>query len=84
MSTKTTISLPDDVFDRLERAVANLGVSRSELLARAAQHWLDALDAEPTTAAIDRAIAGLAGDAAFTDAAAAGLAQVVAQRGRGR
>lgn len=81
---KTAISLPDDVFDRVERAAAKLGVSRSEFFARAAERWLDALDDERTTEAIDRAIAGLTDDTAFTDAAAAGLAQVEAQRDRPR
>lgn len=72
---KTAISLPDDTFERVERAAKKLGVSRSEFFARAAERWLDALDDERTTAAINRAIAGLPNDTAFTYAAAAALAQ---------
>ncbi len=72
---KTAISLPDDTFDRVERAAKKLGVSRSEFFARAAERWLDAIDEEPTTDAINRAIIGLPNDTAFTDAAAAALSQ---------
>jgi metal-responsive CopG/Arc/MetJ family transcriptional regulator len=72
---KTAISLPDETFERVERAAANLGVSRSEFFARAAERWLDALDDDQTTVAIDRAIAGLANDSAFTDVAAEALAR---------
>ena len=71
---KTAISLPDETFERVERAAAKLGVSRSEFFARAAERWLDALDDDTTTEAINRAIAGLEDDAAFANAAAAALA----------
>lgn len=70
---KTAISLPDDTFRRVDDAAKRLGVSRSEFFARAAERWLDALEDHGTTVAIDRAIAGLAADHAFTDAAAAAL-----------
>jgi metal-responsive CopG/Arc/MetJ family transcriptional regulator len=71
---KTAISVPDDTFQRVEQAAKRLGVSRSEFYARAAQSWLDALDDEATTDAINSAIAGLPAERAFTDAAAAALA----------
>ena len=71
---KTAISLPDETFERVERAAAKLGVSRSEFFARAAERWLDALDDETTTEAINEAIAGLEDDAAFVNAAATTLA----------
>jgi len=71
---KTAISLPNETFERVERAAAKLGVTRSEFFARAAERWLDALDEDTTTDAINRAIAGLDDDAAFTNAAAAALA----------
>lgn len=72
---KTAISLPDETFARVQRAAARLGVSRSEFFARAAERWLDALDDEHVTSAINEAIAGLPEDTAFTDEAAAALAQ---------
>jgi metal-responsive CopG/Arc/MetJ family transcriptional regulator len=72
---KTAISLPNETFERVERAAAKLGVSRSEFFAHAAQRWLDALDDDQTTDAIDRVIAEVQDDLAFTDAAAAALAR---------
>jgi hypothetical protein len=66
--------VPDDTFQRVEQAAKRLGVSRSEFYARAAQTWLDALDDEDTTDAINSAIASLPAEKAFTDAAAGALA----------
>jgi metal-responsive CopG/Arc/MetJ family transcriptional regulator len=71
---KTAISVPDETFRRVDVAAKRLGVSRSEFFARAAEHWLDTLDDEGTTRAINEAIAGVEPDHAFTDAAAAALA----------
>ena len=71
---KTAISVPDETFQRVERAAKRLGVSRSEFYARAAQSWLDALEDEDTTEAINLAVEGVPSDSAFTDAAAAALA----------
>ena len=71
---KTAISLPDETLHRVDRAAKRLGVSRSELFVRAAENWLDALEDDGTTEAINRAIAGLPADHEFTDAAAAALA----------
>jgi len=67
---KTAISLPDETFTRVQQAAKQLGVSRSEFFARAAERWLDDLDDEQTTEAINRALAGVAQDTAFVDAAA--------------
>jgi predicted DNA-binding protein len=72
---KTAISLTDTTFQRVESAAKRLGVSRSEFFARAAERWLNDLDDDQTTAAIDRAIAETSTDTAFTDAAATALAQ---------
>lgn len=70
---KTAISLPDDTFERVENAARRLGVSRSQFFARAAERWLDALDDESTTDAINRAIEGVAVDTSLTDVAAGRL-----------
>ncbi len=67
---KTAISLPDETFARVEEAAKRLGVSRSEFFARAAERWLDDLDDDKTTDAINRALAGVPQDKAFVDAAA--------------
>jgi metal-responsive CopG/Arc/MetJ family transcriptional regulator len=70
---KTAISLPDDTFRRVDRAAKRMGVSRSEFFARAAESWLDALEDDGITVAINRAITGLSADHEFTDVAAANL-----------
>jgi len=71
---KTAISVPDETFHRVERAAKQMGVSRSEFYARAAQSWLNALEDEGTTEAINRAVGEVPHDSAFTGAAAAALA----------
>ena len=53
---KTAISLPDDTFERASQRAAQLGMSRSEFFARAAQRFLDELDEESTTRQIDHAL----------------------------
>jgi len=70
---KTAISLPDETFHRVERAAQQIGVSRSEFFARAAESWLAALEDADTTEAINRALHGVPADQEFTDAAAAAL-----------
>ena len=71
---KTAISVPDDTFRRVDDAARRLGVSRSEFFARAAERWLESLDDDGTTDAINRAIAGIEPEHQFTEAAAAALA----------
>lgn len=69
---KTAISIPEQVFHRVEEHAARLGMSRSEFFTRAAARWADELDGEHLTAAIDAALAqaGPDEDAEFIDAAA--------------
>ena len=38
---KTAISIPDELFQDVERTAQQLGISRSELFARAARFYLD-------------------------------------------
>lgn len=72
---KTAISLSDETFERVEAAARRLGVSRSEFFATAAERWLDELDDDGTTEAINRALEGedQTEDLAFLSAAAAAL-----------
>ncbi len=58
---KTAISLPDETFDRITQRANELGVSRSEFFARAAQRYLDELDAQPLTGQINSALDRLHG-----------------------
>lgn len=53
---KTAISVPDETFDRASRRAKDLGLSRSEFFARAANSYLDKLDAQSLTAQIDAAL----------------------------
>ncbi|MFZ0831549.1 MAG: ribbon-helix-helix protein, CopG family [Mycobacterium sp.] len=58
---KTAISLSDETFDRVSRTAADLGMSRSEFFARAAQRYLDELDTQSLTGQIDSALERLDG-----------------------
>ncbi len=53
---KTAISVPDEIFDRASRRAKDLGVSRSEFFARAANNYLKELDARSLTEQIDAAL----------------------------
>jgi len=68
---KTAISLPDETFDRVAQRARDLGMSRSEFFTRAAQRYLDDLDAQSLTG--DSALRHLHGtDEAEAAAVAAG------------
>lgn len=51
---KTAISIPDDLFLEAEREARRLGLSRSELYARAVRAWLEANRDSAVTEALDR------------------------------
>jgi hypothetical protein len=71
---KTAISLNDDLFVRVERHAARLGISRSEFFARAAARWADELEGAELTDAIDAALVGAEDDGLdFVNAAARAL-----------
>ena len=75
---KTAISLPDDTFDRATRRAGELGVSRPDFFATAAQRYLDELDAQSVTEQSDRALTTLPEpDGSSTDAVAAGRALLI-------
>lgn len=70
---KTAISLPDETFDRASDRARRLGMSRSEFFARAAESYLDQLDAEVLTDRINEALESIgADDSSSLDAVAAG------------
>lgn len=74
---KTAISLPDETYERVTRRAQDLGMSRSEFFARAAEHYLSELDDESLTDAINEALKGAAdGDDSNAAAAAAGRSVV--------
>jgi metal-responsive CopG/Arc/MetJ family transcriptional regulator len=59
---KTAISLPDSTYEAATRRAKQLGISRSEFFAVAAQRYLDDLDVQSLTATIDEALAGSQAD----------------------
>ncbi len=68
---KTAISLPDPLFERVERHAKRLGLSRSAFFATAAERLVDELDDEDLTAEIDHALAEMGDeDTAFVRRAA--------------
>lgn len=70
---KTAISVPDDTYQRASRRAQDLGISRSELFARAAARYLDELDRQSVTGQVDLAVAAARQvDGSTTDAVAAG------------
>lgn len=54
---KTAISVPDDVFRRVERQAKRLKLSRSEFFTRAAERFLATLAEEGVTRSYDEAFA---------------------------
>lgn len=55
---KTAISVPDHVFQAADRLAARLGMSRSELYARAVARFLDEHREERVTDALNAVYAG--------------------------
>ncbi len=70
---KTAISLPDETFDRVTQRAGELGMSRSEFFTRAAQRYLDELDAQSLTEQINGALERFSGtDEGSAEAVAGG------------
>lgn len=53
---KTAISVPDEIFKRVEQRAAQLGVSRSQFYATAAANYLEELERSSLTAKINEAL----------------------------
>ncbi len=53
---KTAISVPDDVFAQVEKAAAQLEISRSAFYTMAARRWLRELEDHAVTEQIDAAL----------------------------
>jgi metal-responsive CopG/Arc/MetJ family transcriptional regulator len=69
---KTAISLPEHIFEQATRHARELGMSRSEFFARAAQMYLDELDAHSLTQQIDEALQVTSTDESASDAVGVG------------
>jgi metal-responsive CopG/Arc/MetJ family transcriptional regulator len=69
---KTAISIPDQTFRLAEARAAALGMSRSELFTRAAQRYIEQMDAESLTRAIDASLDLVGADDSAAAAVTAG------------
>jgi metal-responsive CopG/Arc/MetJ family transcriptional regulator len=69
---KTAISLPDATFERATRKSRELGISRSEFFARAAEVYLDKLASHSLTREIDEALETAGSDESSSAAVTAG------------
>ena len=69
---KTAISLPDTTFERATEKSKELGISRSEFFARAAEVYLDELAGHSLTRQIDEALEITGIDESSSAAVAAG------------
>ncbi len=73
-AVKTAISVPDETFQRVSRRARQLHLSRSQFFARAAERYLDELDAQALSGQIDAALERVGGglDQSTADAVAIG------------
>ena len=71
-SMKTAISLPDDTYERATQRAAELGISRSEFMNRAARRYLEDLATESLTSQIDDALEAAGADDSGAAAVTAG------------
>jgi hypothetical protein len=69
---KTATSLPDTTFEQATRKAKELGISRSEFFARAAELYLDELAGHSVTSQIDEALLAIGLDESSADAITAG------------
>ncbi|HHH27119.1 MAG TPA: ribbon-helix-helix protein, CopG family [Polyangiaceae bacterium] len=58
---KTAVSLPDEIFQRASKEAKRLGISRSELVARALREYLRDRSSREVRASYDRAFGEDAG-----------------------
>lgn len=69
---KTAISVPDDVFTRVEDVARRHGLNRSQFYTAAARQYADQLEASEVTAAINAVLDGEPDDESTSFAIAAG------------
>lgn len=69
---KTAISVPDETFNRVSERAAELGWSRSEFFSKAAEKYVEHLDAASVTAQIDHAVTLAGADDSASAAVIAG------------
>ncbi|WP_141003431.1 CopG family transcriptional regulator [Nocardioides humi] len=70
---KTAISVPDEIFARVERVAGRHGMNRSQFYSAAAERYADELEDADLTAAIDAVADEVNADESSRFAAAAGV-----------
>lgn len=76
---KTAISLPDELFQRVDELAKQLGIPRSQLYARALNEYLAAHGPEHVTAALDAVYSGT--DSSLDPVIVAAQAAILAEDG---
>ncbi|MCB0919355.1 MAG: CopG family transcriptional regulator [Actinobacteria bacterium] len=76
---KTAISIPDSTFQRAEAKAAELGMSRSQFYATAAERFMESLENDSMTAAINAAVEIIGETDESNQAAVAASRQAVAR-----
>lgn len=74
---KTAISVPDEVYARVERVAARHGMNRSQFYAAAASRFADELESADVTAAINAVVDEVNADESTRFAVDAGVRLVV-------
>lgn len=64
---KTAISVPDELFEQVTKWTSVLGVGRSAFFQRAAEAYVERLEAESFTREIDEALERIGGDGTLPD-----------------
>jgi len=64
---KTAVSVPDDLFERVDRLARQAGRSRSEVYSAALREYVERHSPDEVTRALDRVIGRLGGSAADDD-----------------
>lgn len=76
LGVKTAISVPDEIFARVERVAARHGMNRSQFYAVAASRYADELESSDLTAAIDAVVDAANADESTWFAVDAGVRMV--------
>lgn len=73
---KTAVSLPDELFARAEQAARRLGMSRSQLYARAIARFLEGIGRDPVTERLDELADERAGRRTAVESSAAARSMI--------
>jgi predicted DNA-binding protein len=75
---KTAISVPDTTFERAEAKAEELGMTRSQFYTTAAERYIESLEVDSLTEAINAAVEGIGSTDVSNQAAVQAARSVVA------